>query len=47
MKRNWKVVRIILEQVEKETLADFIRTKQYLSDAETADADVLLGHVES
>lgn len=46
MKRNWKVVRIILEQVEKETLADFIRTKQYLSDAETADADVLLGHVE-
>lgn len=46
MKRNWKVVRILLEQVESETLADFIRSKKYLEDAETADSDILLGHVE-
>lgn len=46
MKRNWNVIRIILEHVEDESLGSFIRTKEFMKDAETADPNILLGHVE-
>ena len=46
MKRNWNVIRIILERVEDESLGSFIRTKEFMRDAETSDPNVLLGHVE-
>lgn len=46
MKRNWTVIRVLLEQVEAEHLSDFIRSQEYARDALTADPDILLGHIE-
>lgn len=46
MKRDWYVVRVILEEVEAGTLQTFIRSKEYEKDAATADPSVILGHIE-
>ena len=44
MKRNWQVIRIILEHIEAEDLPEYIRGNAYLQDVENADE--LLGHIE-
>lgn len=46
MKRNWSVVRSVLEQVEAGTIDRFVRERQFLNDPECASKEVFLGHVE-
>ena len=46
MKRNWSVIRSVLEQVEADTIERYIRDREYLNDPECASKEVFLGHVK-
>lgn len=44
MKRDWDLIKDILEQVEANTLSDYIRQNKYLDSVENPDD--FLGHIE-
>lgn len=46
MKRNWNIVREILEQIEGNTLASYVRSGDFLKNPDVESKDDFFGHLE-
>lgn len=46
MKRDWKTIRVILEQVENGSLKQYYENRKYEDDPDVRNEDTFLGHIE-
>jgi hypothetical protein len=46
MKRDWKTIRVILEQVENGSLKQYYENSKYEDDPDVRNEDTFLGHIE-